>query len=43
MEIVIIILLAVLVIFFIWDRLRQGQRWREQSDALSKTVGERSV
>jgi len=41
MEIVIIILLAILVIFFLWDRFRQGQRWREQSDALSKTVGER--
>jgi DNA recombination protein RmuC len=41
MEIVIIILLAVLVIFFLWDRLRQERRWREQSDALSKTVGER--
>lgn len=41
MEIVIIILLAVLVVFFIWDRLRASQRWKEQSDALSKTVGER--
>jgi len=41
MEIVIIILLAVLVIFFLWDRFRQERRWREQSDALSKTVGER--
>ena len=41
MEIVIIILLAVLVIFFIWDRLRQGQRWKEQSETLSKTVSER--
>jgi DNA recombination protein RmuC len=41
MEIVIIILLAVLVIFFLWDRLRASQRWKEQSDALSKTVGER--
>ena len=41
MEIAVIVLLAVLVIFFIWDRLRAGQRWREQSDALSKTVGER--
>ncbi len=34
MEIVIIILLAVLVVFFLWDRLRAGQRWKEQSDAL---------
>ena len=41
MEIVIIILLAILVIFFIWDRLQQEQRWRKQGDALSKTVGER--
>jgi DNA recombination protein RmuC len=41
MEIVIIVLLAVLVVFFLWDRLRAGQRWKEQSDALSKTVGER--
>jgi len=41
MEIVIIILLVVLVIFFVWDRLRSGHRWRQQSDTLSKTVGER--
>ena len=41
MEIVIIILLAILVVFFLWDRFRQEQRWREQSDILSKTVGER--
>ena len=41
MEIAIIILLAVLVVFFLWDRLRASQRWKEQSDALSKTVGER--
>ncbi len=41
MEIVIIILLVILVGFFIWDRFRQAQRWKEQSDALSKTVGER--
>ncbi len=41
MEIVIIILLAVLVVFFLWDRLRASQMWKEQSDALSKTVGER--
>ena len=41
MEIVTIILLAVLVLFFIWDRLQQQKRWREQGDALSKTVGER--
>jgi len=41
MEIVIIILLLILVGFFLWDRLRASQRWKEQSDALSKTVGER--
>jgi len=41
MEIAIIILLAILVIFFIWDRFRQEQRWRQQSETLSKTVGER--
>jgi DNA recombination protein RmuC len=41
MEIVIIVLLVILVGFFLWDRLRASQRWREQSDTLSKTVGER--
>ena len=41
MEIAIIILLAILVIFFLWDRFRQEQRWRQQSETLSKTVGER--
>jgi len=41
MEIVIIALLAILVGFFLWDRLRASQRWREQSDTISKTVGER--
>ena len=41
MEIVIIILLVILVGFFIWDRLRASQRWKEQSDTLAKTVGER--
>ena len=41
MEIVIIALLAIIIVFFIWDRFRQEQRWREQSDTLSKTVGER--
>ncbi len=30
-----------MVVFFLWDRLRANQRWKEQSDALSKTVGER--
>ncbi len=41
MQIVIIILLVILVGFFLWDRLRASQRWKEQSDILSKTVGER--
>jgi len=41
MEIAIIILLVILVGFFLWDRLRASQRWKEQSDTLSKTVGER--
>ncbi|HEY92353.1 MAG TPA: DNA recombination protein RmuC [Dehalococcoidia bacterium] len=41
MEIVIIVLLVILVGFFLWDRLRASQRWREQGDTLSKTVGER--
>ncbi len=41
MEIVIIVLLVVLVVFFLRDRLRQERRWKEQSDILSKTVGER--
>jgi len=41
MEIVIIILLVILVGFFLWDRLRASQRWKEQGDILSKTVGER--
>lgn len=41
MEIAIIVLLVVLVVFFLWDRLRQERRWKEQGDILSKTVGER--
>ncbi len=45
MEIVILILLVVLLVilvgFFLWYRFRQDQRWKEQSDILSKTVGER--
>jgi len=45
MEIVIIILLVMLIVilvgFFLWDRLQARQRWREQSDTISKTVGER--
>jgi DNA recombination protein RmuC len=41
MEIFIIILLAIVILFLIWDRFWQGKRWREQGDALSKTIGER--
>jgi DNA recombination protein RmuC len=44
MEIAIFIILAILVIgvgFFIWDRLRASNKWKEQSDTLAKTVGER--
>jgi DNA recombination protein RmuC len=41
MEIIIIVLLAILVIFFLWDRFRQERRWRQQSETLSKTVSER--
>jgi len=41
MQIVIITLLVILVGLFVWDRLRASQRWKEQSDTLSKTVGEK--
>ncbi len=44
MEIVVIILLVILVIlggFLAWDGLRARQRWREQSEALTKLVGEK--
>jgi len=41
MEIAIIVLLVVIVVFFLWDKFRQERRWKEQSDILSKTVGER--
>jgi len=34
-------LVVVLVILFLWDRMRQERKWREQGDALSRTVGER--
>ncbi|UCG10587.1 MAG: DNA recombination protein RmuC [Dehalococcoidia bacterium] len=34
-------LLLLLVGFLLWDRLRQGQRWQQQGDALSKAVGDR--
>ncbi|MBA7706961.1 hypothetical protein ES703_115822 [subsurface metagenome] len=41
MDMAIIILLVILVGFFLWDRLRREQRFKEQSDTLSKAVGER--
>jgi DNA recombination protein RmuC len=41
MEIFVIILLAVVVLFLIWNQLWQEKRWRDQSDTLSKAVGER--
>ena len=45
MEIIIIVLLVILLViliaFFLWDRFRQERRWREQSDSLFRTVGER--
>jgi len=41
MEIAIIILLAVLLGFFLWDRVRARQRWKEQGDTLSNMMGER--
>jgi len=41
MEIVMVILLFILVGLFLWDKLRASQRWKEQSDTLAKTVGER--
>lgn len=34
-------LLLLLVGFLLWDRLRQGRRWQQQEDALSKAVGDR--
>ncbi len=41
MEIAMIILLVVIVGFFLWYMLRASRRWKEQSDTLAKTVGER--
>jgi len=41
MEIAVIILLVILLAFFVWDRLRGRERWKEQSDSLAKIVGER--
>jgi DNA recombination protein RmuC len=44
MEILIIILLAILLValagFFIWDRSREGDRWKKQSEDLAKTLGQ---
>jgi len=39
--VILVVLLLILVGFFLWDRLRASQRWKEQSDTLAKTVGER--
>ena len=39
--IIIIAILAVVVIFLIWDRVRGQQRMKEQIDALARLVGER--
>lgn len=41
MEILTIFLIIILIGFFIWDRFRANQRWKEQSAALSKVVGEK--
>lgn len=41
MEIVIIILLAILIVLFLWYILHGHRRLKEQGDALSKAVGER--
>ncbi len=41
MEIAIIVLLAILIGVFLWDRFRREQRLKEQGDTLSKAVGER--
>lgn len=39
--ILLIVILAVLAGFFLWNRLRGRQRWKEQGDTLSKIVGDR--
>jgi len=41
LEVIIIIVLAVLVIFLVGDRLRGRDRLREQTDTLSRVVGEK--
>ncbi len=41
MEIVIIVLLVIIIGIFVWDRVRASRRWQEQSEALSKVVGEK--
>ena len=40
MEIFILILLAIVILFLIWDRFWEGKKWREQGDALTRLVGE---
>ena len=37
--VIIIAILAVVVIFLIWDRVRGQQRMKEQIDALARLVG----
>jgi len=39
--IILVIILASLISFFLWDRSRREQRWKEQGEALSKMVGEK--
>ncbi len=39
--IILVIILASLIGFFLWDRSRREQRWKEQGEALSKMVGEK--
>ncbi len=41
MEIAITILLAIIVVFLLWDRLQRERKLKEQGEALSKAVGER--
>jgi DNA recombination protein RmuC len=40
-EIIIIVLLAILVVVFVWDRLRARRKWQEQGETLSNLVGEK--
>jgi len=39
--IVLAVILAIVIGFFLWDRVKREQRWKEQGDALSKAVGEK--